>query len=92
MPFGNPALSSNRYEADIAPVKPAAEVIVNGTAHAPNGKAVREMQVGLRLGGLRKVLNVIGDRIYDAGSYSAPAPFRTMPIVYERAYGGTTAD
>jgi hypothetical protein len=92
VPFGDPVLSSNRYEADIVAEKPAAEVIVNGTAYAPNGKPVREMQVGLSIGSVRKVLNVTGDRIYDAGSYSAPHPFRTMPIIYERAYGGTTPD
>ena len=92
VPFGDPALSSNRYEADIVAEKPAAEVIVNGTAYAPNGKPVREMQVGLGIGSVRKVLNVAGDRIYDAGNYSAPHPFRTMPVVYERAFGGTTAD
>jgi hypothetical protein len=92
VPFGNPALSSNRYEADIAPVKPAAEVVVNGTAYAPNSKPVPEMQVGLRVGNIRKVLNVVGDRIYDAGGYSAPHPFHTMPIVYERAFGGTATD
>jgi hypothetical protein len=92
VPFGDPAVSSTRHEADIAPFKPAAEVVVNGTAHAPNGRPVREMQVGLRLGSVRKVLNVVGDRIYDAGGYSAPNPFRSMPIVYERAYGGTTPE
>ncbi|MDX8490255.1 DUF2169 domain-containing protein [Mesorhizobium sp. VK22B] len=92
VPFGNPVLSSIRYEADIAPAKPAAEVIVNGTAYAPNGRPVPEMQVGLRVGGIRKVLNVVGDRVYDSGSYSAPHPFRTMPLVYERAYGGTAPD
>ncbi|AZO63660.1 MAG: DUF2169 domain-containing protein [Mesorhizobium sp.] len=91
-PFGNPALSSTRYESDIVPLKPASEIIVNGTAYAPNGKPIREMQVGLRVGGMRKALNVVGDRTYDMGSYSAPNPFLTMPIVYERAYGGTTAD
>lgn len=92
VPFGDPTLSSNRYEADIVPKKPLAEVIVNGTAHAPNGKPIREMQVGLSIGSVRKVLNVVGDRVYEAGSYSAPHPFRAMPIVYERAYGGTTPD
>ncbi|MDX8467175.1 DUF2169 domain-containing protein [Mesorhizobium sp. VK23B] len=92
VPFGDPALSSNRYEADIVAEKPTAEVIVNGTAHSPKGNPVREMQVGLRIGGVQKVLNVLGDRIFDAGSYSAPHPFRIMPIVYERAYGGTTPD
>lgn len=90
--FGDPACSSTRYEADIAAVKPGIDVIVNGTAYAPNGKPVREMQAGVKFGPLQKVLNVVGDRIYDAGSYSAPHPFARMPIVYERAYGGTTAD
>ncbi len=88
--YGDPATSSLRYEADIAPRKPAAEVLVNGTAYAPSGKPVREMQVGLKIGAVRKTLHVIGDRIYDNGAYSTPHPFRSMPIVYERAYGGTT--
>ncbi|RWO45810.1 MAG: DUF2169 domain-containing protein [Mesorhizobium sp.] len=92
VPFGDPGFSSNRYEADIVPVKPVAEVIVNGTAHAPKGTPVREMQVGLSIGSVHKVLNVAGDRMYDAGGYSAPHPFRAMPVVYERAYGGTTSD
>ncbi|MFD2055364.1 DUF2169 domain-containing protein [Mesorhizobium calcicola] len=92
VPYGDPVLSSNLHEADIALAKPAAEVILNGTAYAPNGKPTREMQVGLRVGSIRKVLNVVGDRIYDAGGYSAPNPFQTMPVIYERAYGGTTAD
>jgi hypothetical protein len=92
IPFGAPGRSSTRYESDIAPVKPAAEILVNGTAYAPNDKPVREMQVGIRVGGIRKVLNVMGDRIYDAGGYSPPHPFRSMPVIYERAFGGTTAN
>ncbi|RWB10036.1 MAG: DUF2169 domain-containing protein [Mesorhizobium sp.] len=92
VPFGEPGFSSTRYDADIAPIKPATEIIANGTAYAPNGKPTREMQVGLKVGNVRKVLNIAGDRIYDAGNYSTPHPFSTMPIVYERAYGGTTPD
>ena len=92
IPFGDPVNSSNRYEADIAPLKPGAEVLVNGSARAPNDRPVAEMQVGIRVGALQKVLNVIGDRIHHAGGYSKPAPFRAMPVVYERAYGGTLPD
>lgn len=92
VPFGDPANSSNRYEADIAPLKPGAEVLVNGSARAPNHRPVAEMHVGVRLGALQKVLNVVGDRVYHAGSFSQPAPFLAMPIVYERAYGGTLPD
>jgi hypothetical protein len=92
VPFGDAALSSTRYEADIAPVKPGADVIVNGSAHAPGGRAAAEFQVGLQAGPIRKVLTVTGDRALAAGGYSAPRPFRKMPIVWERAYGGTPAD
>lgn len=92
VPFGNPALSSNRYESDIVPFKPGADIIVNGTARVPNGKPVRQMQVGLKVGAIRKVLAVLGDRAYEAGGYSSPNPFTAIPIVYERAYGGTAAD
>lgn len=92
VPYGEPGLSSTRYESDVAPVKPAAEIVVNGTAHAPGGRPVREMQVGVRVGPVRKVLNVIGDRLHDAGGLTPPHPFLMMPIVYERAYGGTLAD
>jgi len=53
---------------------------------------VAEVQVGLKVGPIRKVLTVTGDRALAAGGYSAPRPFRTMPIVWERAYGGTPAD
>jgi hypothetical protein len=89
MSFGDPACSSTRYEGEIASTKPGVDVIVNGQAHAPRGGRVAEMQVGLKLAAIRKVLNVTGDRLYDAGSYSQPYPFSRMPIVYERAYGGT---
>ena len=92
VPNGDPALSSTRYEADVAPVKPGVEVIVNGCAHAPGGRPAAEVQVGLRLGPIRKVLNVVGDRARAAGGYSAPQPFVAMPLVWERAWGGTVAD
>ena len=92
VPFGDPALSSTRYEADIAPEKPACEVIVNGSAHAPEGKPTQRMQVGLSIGSVRKVLAVIGDRVREGAGLSAPQPFTVMPIRYERAYGGTLPD
>ncbi|MBZ9942458.1 DUF2169 domain-containing protein [Mesorhizobium sp. BR1-1-13] len=91
-PFRDGAFSSNRYEADIASHKPGVEVIVNGMAYAPGGKPVQEMQVGLRIGSVRKVLRVVGDRSLAMGSFSAPDPFVKMAIVYERAFGGATAD
>ena len=88
-PFGDPALSSNRYEADVAPLKPATEVIVIGSAHAPNGAPARSVDVAVAAGPVRKALTVTGDRLRAAGGESPPQPFRTMPLMWERAFGGT---
>ncbi len=41
--------SSVRCESDLAPYKPRCDVIVNATAHAPGGKAVRNFEVALRV-------------------------------------------
>jgi hypothetical protein len=88
-PWGDPALSSVRYESDIAPRKVLPEVIVNATAHAPDGRPAEAVTVGLQIGEIRKILQVTGDRVHHLGAFSAPAPFLRMPLTWERAYGGT---
>jgi hypothetical protein len=87
--FGEPALSSVRYEAETAIKKNRVDILVNGTAHAPGGRPATEAVVELEAPGIRKRLRVLGDRYRSAGGPSAPQPFLTMPLVYERAYGGT---
>jgi hypothetical protein len=88
--WGDPALSSVRYEADIAPRKPLPEVIVNATAHAPGGRPAEAVTVGLQIGEVRKILQVTGDRVHHLGGFSDPAPFLQMPLTWERAFGGTS--
>jgi hypothetical protein len=88
-PMGDPAFSSTRYEADIAVQKPLVDVIVNGSAYAPKGGVAHNVMVGLKVADINKVLTVTGDRDWSFFGPRAPMPFRTMPIVYERAYGGT---
>ena len=83
--FAAPGQSSVRYEADIAPEKTKVDVLVNGRAYSPSGTAVDRVPVSLRVGTLVKELVVTGDR---SGRNSRPRPFVTMPIVYERAFGG----
>jgi hypothetical protein len=90
MPWGNPVLSSIRYEADIAPRKVLPEVIVNGSAHAPGGVPAETVTVGFQIADLRKILQVTGDRVHHLGAYSAPTRFLRMPLTWERAFGGTT--
>ena len=87
--YGDPAASSIRLEANVALEKPFVDVIVNGSACAPNGVSVTSLPIELHVADIHKRLMVYGDRKRGmGGTTSAPEPFVTMPIVYERAYGG----
>jgi hypothetical protein len=74
------------------PTKPATDVLVNGQAYAPAGKSAATVDVGIRVGPLKKRLRVFGDRHWYIGfpglKRSSPAKFERMPITYERAFGG----
>lgn len=88
-PRGNPARSSIVFESDISPFKPRVDVIVEGAAHAAPGREASEALVSLRLADIHKTLRVMGDR--SSRRDASPKPFRTMPIVYERALGGSAS-
>jgi hypothetical protein len=90
-PFGEHGRSSIRIEADIALAKPRVDIVVIGAAHAPSGRPVQEVMVGLRVADIHKTLVVTGDRMLSS-RLGGPTPFTRMPIVYERAFGGTTRD
>jgi hypothetical protein len=66
-----------------------------GCAHSPQGKAA-EVDVVLRIGERIKAARVFGDRFWKTGiinhSKSDPVPFDQMPLVWERAYGGTVEE
>lgn len=89
---GEPGFSAIAYESDYAHRKPFCDILLNGSAYAPHGDAVKELGVGLRVGRLEKVFKVIGDRHWETGvlstSASSPKPFSVMPISYDRAFGG----
>jgi hypothetical protein len=85
-------------ESDRVPFKPRADVVLVGKAHASGGKPVTKMEIGLKVGRLARTLRVIGDRKWwfptrmaMVPSPSEPEPFRTMDLVYERAFGGIDA-
>jgi len=85
--------SSLRYEADLVGMKPATDVYLNGIAFAPQGKPTTKVKVSFQIDRLRKELLVYGNRTWQrslAGGVkpSSPEPFVTMPITYERAFGG----
>jgi hypothetical protein len=89
---GEPGFSAVDYEMDFAPVKPRCDVLLIGSAHAPGGRAVTSLPVGLRVGAMSKGFEVVGDRHWTAGVFgvaaSNPKPFRRMQLSYDRAFGG----
>jgi hypothetical protein len=89
---GEPGISSLRHEHEAAFAKVVADVVLLGHARPERGRAT-ELDVGLRVGPLRKQVRVFGDRFWRHGlgagpSMGAPASFESMPLVYERAFGG----
>jgi hypothetical protein len=90
---GDPGDSSVKYECDFAPFKPRTDVLVNGNAYAPQERLVREMVVSLEIGRAKKEVRVVGDRQWERAFFglkpSSATPFVKMPLIYERAFGGS---
>ena len=72
--------------------KRGVDLLVIGDAHAPGGKPVERLEVGIACGGISHRTLVIGDRRWERswGRFraSAPQPFTTMPLTNDRAFGG----
>ena len=80
-----------RWEADTAPFKPRADVVVAGSAHAPGGQPVPYLDVGVRVGERRAGIRVYGDRVWEKDTRaSKPVPFATLELSAERAFGGVS--
>ncbi len=85
---------SLRYEEDLILGKIATDVVLHGQAHAPGGKPTSMVDVRLQVGPVDKTIRVFGERHYAKTvgmlTITVPIPFVTLPLVYERAYGGKT--
>ncbi|MBN1843961.1 MAG: DUF2169 domain-containing protein [Deltaproteobacteria bacterium] len=85
---------SVKFESDIAPFKPRADIALVGKAYAPGGQPAQVVHVMLRVGHVKKTIRVFGDRHWRCAGRllpehpSDPKPFVTMDLVYERAFGG----
>lgn len=80
--------------SDDVPFKPATDVVVIGSAFAPDGGTARRLEVGLRVGQVEHRIVVWGRRHVEwDGSgrprLGAPEPFQEVPLTYGNAYGGT---
>lgn len=91
--WGEPGQSSLKYASEAHLSKPSTDVVVIGEACAPDRRPVTQLDVSIAVADRRKSLRVFGDRVWEKGLFgmkmSAPVPFETMPLMYERAFGGT---
>lgn len=90
--WGEPGISSLRHEGQSAYTRVGTDVHVCGHAWAPGGRPINVMQLGVRVGPCTKHALVLGDRFWWGDllglSMSKPLPFLSIPVVYERSFGG----
>ncbi|MCW0322149.1 DUF2169 family type VI secretion system accessory protein [Pantoea dispersa] len=90
--YDEPGRSSVRFESDLAPYKPRLDVIINGSAHAPEGKPARHFTVGARIGDFTRLLNVYGPRewrkMVASWQLSEAKAITALELRYEHAQGG----
>ncbi len=90
---GDPEWSTVQHEYELAPYKPAADIVVIGKAYAPGGVPATQMTASVQVAEREKSIIVFGDRECHyrkdmSPVLSGPKPFTEMEIRYERAYGG----
>jgi hypothetical protein len=86
--YGDPAASSLRIVSDMHIGKPGTDVLLVGSAWAPDRRPVSGLHVSMSVDDRRKTIQVMGDRVWRDGRPSNPQPFESMPLVWERAFGG----
>jgi hypothetical protein len=102
-PRGDPKRGVPLWDSDLALFKPRVDLLLDAIAYAPHGRPAEqffvelhvhepEQREGDRRGGdikLSKSLLISGDRVWEGEQPSRPVPFVSMPLRWERAYGGT---
>lgn len=90
--YGEPPTSSIRRPSDVCLGKPATDVVLLGSAWAPGARPTWHMDVSVSAGPVAKSIRVFADRVWDGSAVAAVSwvePFVRMPLVWERAFGGT---
>lgn len=89
--YGDPEFTSLKFEPQIAYRKLATDVVLHGDAY-PATPGGNRGQLGIRVGPVQKLAHVFGERrLVKRLGFSVltdPEPFETIPITYERCFGG----
>jgi len=85
---GDPATSSLKAATEMHIGKRGTDVLLVGSAWAHDSRPMPRSQVLLSVAERRKTLLVTGDRVWRSGRPSDPEPFVSIPLRWERAFGG----
>ncbi len=91
--WGEPGQSSLKYASELHLIKPSTDIVMTGKALSPDKRPVSQIDAMLAVADRKKVVRVFGDRRWTHGFWGLsitppPVPFESMPLVYERAFGG----
>ena len=86
--YGEPDASSLKNGSEMHIGKAGTDILLIGRAWAPGKRPVQRMQVTMAAAGRQQAILVTGDRVWRDGRPSDPKPFESMPLVWERAFGG----
>lgn len=94
--WADPENSSLKYATEGTFAKQATDIAVIGHAYSPGAQPTRQLDVGLQVGNLRKMVKIFGDRYWvknaemfgSRWSQTQAVPFSKMPLLYELAFGG----
>lgn len=90
--WGEPGQSSLKLASELHLTKPSTDIVMIGEACAPDKRPVVQLDVMLVVADKKKMIRVFGDRCWDDAivglKMTPPASFESMPLVYERAFGG----
>jgi len=83
-----PGKSSIKFTSDYHTGKLSTDIFMVGHAFAPMNTKTKQLDVSLKVGQVEKTVRVFGDRQWRSGKITEPKLFKTMAMVYERAFGG----
>jgi hypothetical protein len=91
--YEDPETSSLKRISNLHIGKPGSDALLVGCARPPQGRPAEGVMVAVSVAERKKEILVVGDRTWQRdGTPSPPQAFNAIPLVWERAFGGTHAD
>lgn len=92
---GTPGASSLLLEGQNTHIRAGTDIYIEGHAWAPHGRPCVSSVVGVSVGPCQRGAVVFGDRVWRDSMMgmtpSSPQPFTSLPLIYERCFGGSPA-